>query len=324
MQERLGKNSSFDIDGVCSVLADWVGQDAYLGDAGLVLWALALRNDSRAEKVFATIADRAERVHRAGSPQNSASLGWLLTGLSAAIREGIGGSDARNLATSIYQLLARNRNATTGLFSLTGAGRRKNILQQRLNSRLGSFASQVYPTLGLSSYALATGEGEPLSLARQTADQLCRLQGSEGQWWWIYDVNAGSPAMQYPVYSVHQDGMGPMALLSVTLASGGRREYADAIWKSLAWLDTHPEQPEEELVEQDIGVVWRAIQRDQPTQTGAFGLGLRERLRLNLSAWIRWADQRTFESGFICRECRPYHLGWILVAAALFEAWQQG
>ena len=75
-------------------------------------------------------------------------------------------------------------------------------------------------------------------MAIETADALCRLQGPAGQWWWIYDVERGTPAIRYPVYSIHQDAMGPMALLAVSLASEHKRDYTDAIWKSLNGFTT--------------------------------------------------------------------------------------
>ena len=323
MQEHLGRTTGIPTDKVYDRLVDWVERDARSGDAGLVLWALALKNDPRAERVAKIIAASEEEHTGSPSARNSASMGWLLTGLSVAIREGIGGERLPAVADRVYELLLRNRNETTGLFSLTGAEFRKNLLKWRMNARLGSFASQVYPTIGLSYYAMASGSEQPLRLAEQTADALCRLQGPEGQWWWIYDTKKAEPAMRYPVYSIHQDAMGPMALLAVSMASEGRKDYSLAIRKSLDWLDQHPECPGQKLIDRDAGVVWRAIQRDEPARTGAFGLGPGEWIRMNLSAWTGLPDRRAFRGGYICDECRPYQLGWILVAAAMFSAWEE-
>jgi hypothetical protein len=64
-------------------------------------------------------------------------------------------------------------------------------------------------------------------------------------------------------------------------------------------------------------VIWRAIQRDEPSRTADFGLGRAERLRMHLAAWTGLADKRSFSDGFLCDECRPYELGWILVAGAM-------
>ena len=323
MQDRLGRTTGIPTDKVYDRLVDWVEQDAQSGDAGLVLWALALKKDPRAERVAKIIAVGEEEHTGRPFARDSMSLGWLLTGLSVAIREGIGGGRLPAVAEGVYELLLRNRNQTTGLFSLAGPEFRKNLLKWRMNARLGGFASQVYPTIGLSYYAMASGSEQPLRLAEQTADALCRLQGPEGQWWWIYDTKTAEPAIRYPVYSIHQDAMGPMALLAVSLATEGRKDYSLAIRKSLDWLDRHPECPGQKLIDRDAGVVWRAIQRDEPARTGAFGLGPTERVRMNLAAWTGLSDRRAFKGGYVCDECRPYQLGWILVAAAMFSAWEE-
>ncbi len=54
----------------------------------------------------------------------------------------------------------------------------------------------------------------------ETAAAICGLQGPEGQWWWHYDTRNGSVVEGYPVYSVHQHAMAPMALLDLREAGG--------------------------------------------------------------------------------------------------------
>ena len=63
----------------------------------------------------------------------------------------------------------------------------------------------------------ATGSTAPT--ARPHASASCRVP--HGQWWWHYDVRDGSVVERYPVYSVHQHAMAPMALLRP--ARGRRR-----------------------------------------------------------------------------------------------------
>ena len=40
------------------------------------------------------------------------------------------------------------------------------------------------------------------------AHGLCQAQGALGQWWWHYDSLRGRVFEGYPVFSVHQHGMG--------------------------------------------------------------------------------------------------------------------
>jgi len=317
MQERLGCSWGVPTEKVWGRLFDWATKDARLGDAGLVLWAMVVKGDPRGVQVAENIIKRESEVLDARSGIGSMPLGWLLAGLGLAMQNDLGGSRLASIAEKVCRRLLGNRNQTTSLFALGGSEFRRNPLRRRLNSRLGSFASQVYPMIGLSFYATASGRPEPLRVAEQTADAVCRLQGSEGQWWWIYDIRSAKPAIRYPVYSVHQHSMGPMALLAVSRAGQGKKDYSAAIRGSLDWLDKHPELAEETLFARDAELVWRAIQRDVPAQTADFGLGLAERIRMNLSAWTGMGDNRPFRTGYLCDECRPYELGWILVAGAL-------
>jgi hypothetical protein len=322
-QAALGRTSDIDVSAVRRNLAHWARDRAASGDAALVLWALSLQPDD----LTGALADRIVHLAREGFPgrfdRSSMSLGWLLTGLCAAARSGVAADRMLQIAGNVRDALLASRCQRTGLFSLSRPGFRRNIVLARTNAALGSFASQVYPIIALSHYSAVSGRDEALRAAKQTADLLCRLQGPEGQWWWIYSPRKGAAVVAYPVYSVHQDAMGPMALLAVRQAGDGDETYLSSIARSLAWLDGHPECPQEAMIDREAGAVWRAIQRDRPDRTGAFGLGLRERLRMHLAAWMPKRDGRPLRRGHVCRECRPYHLGWILLAAAWAQQEEQ-
>ena len=145
------------------------------------------------------------------------------------------------------------------------------------------------------------------------------LQGPHGEWWWVYHSHRARTAVRYPVYGVHQDAMGPMALYAAALADGCSERYDAAALKSLQWFDTTPDAPRAELVDAPRGVVWRAVQHDDPAMTGRLGLGEGELKRMGRVAWLGSADDRPLRDGFVCPECRPYHLGWVLLAAAMHE-----
>ncbi|MEE2887030.1 MAG: hypothetical protein VX951_06325, partial [Planctomycetota bacterium] len=227
-------------------------------------------------------------------------------------------------AEQVAALLLDNQQPQTGLFSFGRKLRRKNLHRARMDSRLGSFASQVYPVMGLSAFATASGDGDTGARARACADRLVELQGPSGQWWWVYHRNSAIPAIRYPVYTVHQDAMGPMALLAAAMWDDNTDRYDGAILNSLSWFQNRPECPSEEMVAGQRGVVWRAVQRDQPESTGRLGLGTGELLRMGRAAWFGWPDTKSLDAGFVCPECRPYHLGWILLAQAMYEDCVQG
>lgn len=216
-------------------------------------------------------------------------------------------------------VLLRNQDEGTGLFSFSRQVRRKNVFRSRRETRLGSFASQVYPTMALAALHQAGGASEWLRAAERCAERIVSLQGPTGQWWWIYHCRKASPAVCYPVYSVHQDAMGPMMLLATALASRQPRRFDAAIERSLAWFDSRQECAQTPLLDAAGGMVWRAVQHDAPHTTGALGLGPGERLRLGRVAWTGSRDRRPFGTGHVCPESRPYHHGWILLAAAMWS-----
>ena len=177
----------------------------------------------------------------------------------------------------------------------------------RWRAHVGSFADQVYPLQALARASVLTGEATLLEAADHTADRLCALQGSAGQWWWHYDARDGSVVEPYPVYSVHQHAMAPMVLLDLLEAGGQdhRREVA----AGLSWLDRHPEVVEE-LVSDRFGLVWRKVGRREPPKAaralGAATTSVRSGFHLPLD--------RLLPPVVVDHECRPYELGWLLYA----------
>ena len=85
---------------------------------------------------------------------------------------------------------------------------------------MGSFAAQVYPIQALARLHRSADDQEALAVANSVAAAICTAQGEAGQWWWHYDGRTGGVVEGYPVYSVHQHAMGPMALLDLAEAGG--------------------------------------------------------------------------------------------------------
>jgi exopolysaccharide biosynthesis WecB/TagA/CpsF family protein len=182
----------------------------------------------------------------------------------------------------------------------------------RFRSHVGCFADQVYPIQALARYALGTGDADALAAADRCAERLVALQGPEGQWWWHYDWRYGSVVERYPVYSVHQHAMAPMAFRELHEAGG--RDHRAAVESGLLWVLERPETAAE-LIEDDLGVVWRKVGRREPRKVvrkvRSAVSAARPELRLS------WLDQ-IFPADTVDRECRPYELGWLLYA------WHEG
>jgi len=178
-----------------------------------------------------------------------------------------------------------------------------------LRGHVGCFADQVYPIQALARFAAHSGDRQALAAAGRTAARMVALQGPAGQWWWHYDARTGDIAERYPVYSVHQYGMAPMALAELALAGGD--DHGPAIDRGVNWLVTHPECVEP-LVSSGLGVVWRKVgRRDARKAARAVG-ALNSRVRPHTLAP---GVDRLWRADRVDYECRPYELGWLLYAA---------
>lgn len=289
--------------------------DACEGAAGspllaTALWAGALAGDARA----ARLVDRLDRTLVVEASE-SAALGQALRGLIAGAE---GFPEARDPALALARrcaaaLLSRH-SAEAAVFR--AMPRRPSGMRSLLGARITSFASQVYPLLGLATLHAHSGEAPPPAL-RATAEFLVRAQGSLGQWWWLYAPGTAAVLEGYPVYSVHQDGMALMGLLPVEALGEG--SYREALGRGLEWLDRN------ELATALVGgsppFICRNIQRRGSDADAPFGIGRGNFARVVARSLAprpagnrTEADPATLEP---LRECRSYHLGWLLYAQAL-------
>jgi hypothetical protein len=275
---------------------------------GAATWALALARDERMGWLSRLLDERIDAPRAA-----SMGLGLAITGLAAAAEHGgIAASSARTTAQR-YTVELTSRLSRGGYFAGSGRLFRRGRL---LYGGSTSFASQVYPLHGLAA-AVRVLDLEHPERALRVGRLLVDAQGSLGQWWWFYSTHSGRVLEGYPVYSVHQDAMAFMALLP--LQELGHGSFAGPLSLGLRWLFGENEL-RSTLVDQDRGFIARCIQRRGSDSDGLGGLSAASRRRLVLasrglarSAGIG-AEPVELE---ILKECRSYHLGWILYARAL-------
>lgn len=178
----------------------------------------------------------------------------------------------------------------------------------RLRAHVGSFADQVYSTLGLARYSVATGDAAALDAADACGARICALQGPEGQWWWHYDARHGTVVEGYPVYSVHQHGMGPMALLDLREAGG--RDHLESVIRGLEWIDRHPEVSGS-MVDENENVIWRKAGRRELKKVAR---GISAATTAIYPGFTLPGLDTIFPPTRLDYECRPYELGWLLYA----------
>jgi len=285
-------------------LAAGADDDTNLGDVALTLWSGVALGCTHLDG----IVRRLTHLDPVGGSHPTVEVAWALTALTVdtdfhAQHEG--------LARRIADRLLASFSPDSGLFPHwpVGAGR------SWLRGHVACFADVVYPTQALSHYFARTSDDQALAAAQTCADHAVGHQGPGGQWWWHFDVRTGRVVEGYPVYSVHQDAMAPMALLAVQGASG--RDYSRAIARGVQWLLDPPELADRSggadaaLVDDRASLIWRKVSRREPNKLARSMQALASRIH----PAARMPGVNTLmPPQRIDFECRPYHLGWLLYA----------
>ncbi len=279
---------------VCDRLIDHVERTGSLGDAALILWALALYKHPRRKEV----ERRVDALFSRGAAHATVEAAWALSAFCHV--------PSSPRADSLRDVLAGYLLESFGeshLFPhrLGGAG--------GLRGHVSCFADLVYPIQALSLYYMRTGNPRALDAAERCAAHTCATQGPAGQWWWHHDYRTGRVLERYPVYAVHQDAMAPMALFAV--AEAGGNDYRNAIETGMAWLRAAPELNGGSLIDEQAGVIWRKVARREPHKLTRRLSALSSRIHPGLQGPRL---DRLFPPREIDFECRPYHLGWLLYA----------
>lgn len=310
-----GLPCSVDLDQLYEALDATVAGSDNAGDLGLVLWAAALHDQRLAERVLRDLDEFGDVARtRGGTMVHTTELAWVVIGLAEALAADIG--NERNVRARLdraFQRLLVQRGAS-GMMSFARPLDRPRFAladpRALLQGELGFFDAQVYSILACLRRDGVTNDPEAREVARLLGEAVLRHQHPLGQWGWHYNARTGALVDLYPVYSVHQDGMAPMALLPLERATG--LPTTAAVARGVDWLFGTNELGER-LADERGGVIWRSIRRRDPLHRLVYPLKAASILgagrRLDLGA--RFAGRDALE---IDREMRPYHLGFCLLA----------
>jgi hypothetical protein len=270
-----------------------------IGNLGLLLWLCAIMDPGRLGRLrkAADIGARLDSSREAIDGKTT-ELSWLLAGLSsAALADSQEKARLEKDARTAYATLIQNRGFN-GLFG----HQRKSNLPGILRGRIGTFSDQIYPIVALCRYAMAYSHDQAARLALDSGKAICELQGPLGQWWWYYDSRRGALAGRYPVYSVHQDGMAPMALYELQATTG--IDLSHHIDLGLSWI-TGKNELSRSMIDTENHVIWRCIHK------GTYRREM-DLIAASLGVPLPWTSSKLA----VLLECRPYHLGWLLYAYA--------
>lgn len=301
--EKFGLRNPFDSKTILNGLLKDRGWLDNIGDLGLLMWTCALLAPDRYGEVYSELhVSQALDKFRDAREGHTMEMSWFLSGLAHGALAGHAGiSGLAELAAKSFEVISGNQGRN-GLFGHLAGGRG---LTGAFRARLGSFADQVYPIYAFSKYGRAFNHDGALKLAQLCADTICDVQGPLGQWWWHYDSRSGRVVGKYPVYSVHQDAMAPMALFALSESSG--KDYRPWIFKGLPWIFGENEL-KVNLCDDEVNIVWRCIYLSK------YATYAREAASL-----AGFVPQKTVPGGLRVRyEDRPYHFGWELYAFADF------
>lgn len=283
-------------ESVCRRLIQHCEQTNNVGDVALTLWAARALGDSWAK--FAL-----ERLQQVGVDDSTPTveLSWALAALTVSAPSDLS-DDA--WAKRLSRALIRRQDSNSHLFAHSETATHVS----RLRAHVCCFADLVYPIQALAFHAAASGSTKSLDAARRCADRAVELMGSHGEWWWHYDVRTGRVIEPYPVYSVHQDAMAPMALFALDAVAG--TDHEDLIQRGLRWIDYSP-QVNGSLIDDANDVIWRKVGRREP---GKLSRTLQAAASAVYPKFRAPGVDKLFPPTRVDYECRPYHLGWILYA----------
>jgi len=273
------------------------------GDLGLLAWFTAVCLPERLGIIFDEFDfEKALATYEDGRQARTVGLAWFLAGIAHAKLAGLETPpEVTDVAVDTYHMLTGNQG-DDGMFghaALTGFSR------AALYNRLGTFSDQIYSIYALTTFARAFQIEEPLESALACANSVCALQGELGQWWYLYDKRACRVVNRYPVFSQHQYGTAPSALLALGEATG--RSFQKSIYKGLSWI-TGINELGADLRSPDRSFIWDSIGfKDSRAKYLEAALSF-----MNIPEGMRTRSLR------IRHEARPDHFGWLLYAFGKF------
>jgi len=304
--KKAGVECPFDTDTVfksCAADTRWIHG---VGDLGLLTWLTAEYAPAQLDDLFQSV-DLENSLEQFADARKGRTmeLAWFLAGLChASLAAPRRSWPLGDLAADTYRRLQDNRGES-GLFGHLAT---RGSLSGLLRGRIGTFADQIYPIYALTKFATVFDLEEPLDVALECALIICRLQGKQGQWWRFYDSEKGRVVCRYPVYSVDQYALAPMALFELEQATG--RRFQDDVHRGLNWVYGSNELGED-LRAPSRQVIWTCILPKS-----------RRRKYWETAKNFLWSSRQddTVQSLRVLHEGRPYELGLLLCCLMNWKA----
>ena len=130
-----------------------------------------------------------------------------------------------------------------------------------LRHNWSSFGAHAYMAYAFLTLSKVTGKEWCRHIGIRIARKLVELQGSEGQWGWMYSMQRGIVVDFYPIFSVHQYAYAPLFLTAAL--DFGYDEFYKPLVKGFRWIFGENEIGES-MVSREHCIVWRNLIRKPP------------------------------------------------------------
>lgn len=277
-----------------------------IADLGLLTLALTATDETHRAVLddVVTQLDRALQDPSAGR-LDMQSLSWVVWGCCAAASIGV--ARAERVARAAMRRVSDLVVPETGLPRHSTRRHRRSIV---------SFGSLVYFLRACYECSRTFDDETARRLFESGVRRATDFQGPQGEWPWMIDVSSGVPFDVYPVFSVHQDSMSMLFLLPAL--DGGNELAADSARRSIAWCYGQNELGATFYRPDPFFFAYRSIERvERVPRLRRYVRGVTRR-RDTPAAPYASANVR------LNRECRSYHLGWILYVWASRAAIEAG
>lgn len=296
-----GKELGLDVPTTIGLVFDHCAA-RYRGGLGLAVWMNAGWNAEPLPRLFAERNLPLDAGALGVRSMTTMEVAWLLCGLAH--------ESARNPDPAVTALRDAVRAEAIGRYHAPGRLFRHAAAflpaGDWIRRNVANFADQIYSVMAFSFDALAGGGAGSAKVAADCMARLVELQGELGQWWWHYHPPSGAVTGHFPVYSVHQHGMAPIALTAVSRCDGTDRSAA--IERSWSWLSRN--ELGAALVDLSAGTIWRDIE----PRRGRAAAAARH---LGMVLGLREAGPGGSDGLEINHETRPYEWGWCLYFGSL-------
>ncbi|MFZ1290812.1 MAG: hypothetical protein WAR79_12025 [Melioribacteraceae bacterium] len=251
--KNYGFNTNLDLDKILKHHIEKAETITGVGELGLLLWAIGLISPASSTQLLTKINFNEALLNFKDSKLGyTMELSWFLTGLlfASTFNEKFK-SSIDNLPNKVYKRIRKNYGGH-GIFQHED----KNNLEGKIRANIGTIADQIYPIYALSLYSQQMQNEEALLIAKECALKICEHQGKNGEWKWQYDSETGKIISHFPIHSVHQLALAPMALFSIQMAS--ETDFSKNIFNSLNWLAEN-QKLYNQIIDKKNNAIWNKV-----------------------------------------------------------------